>query len=497
MNRTLLAATLGLTCLTWGCHGSYLERGMAPQAPLSCDTTAGVEPTANSEDYTDYGVRGFVDPVQDPHSTFSVDVDTGSYTIARRKLREGMLPPPAAVRVEEFVNYFRQGYPDPAPGEAFGITAQAMPSPWRPGKTLLRVGLQTKRIDHSQRKPANLVFLVDVSGSMSSPDKLGLIKQSLGILTRSLRPDDTVAISTYAGSVETVLAPTPVAEREEILDALDDLEAGGSTAMGSGIALAYSLASERAGPGANTRVIVCSDGDANVGATHHDQLLETIRGYRGKGITLGTVGFGMGNYRDTLMEQLADAGDGSYAYVDGLSEARRLFSEDLISSLELVARDAKIQVEFDPARVARYRLIGYENRAILDQDFRNQRVDAGEVGAGHAVTALYELELHDALGDLGVVRVRYQPPEGGEAIEQEQPIPGELLAPETAPKRLHFVAAVAEFAERLRNSPHVETPWPTLLAACESSLSSPSDAREHELLDLVRRAARIDGSLPK
>ncbi|MEZ6188634.1 MAG: VWA domain-containing protein [Planctomycetota bacterium] len=467
--------------------GALYERSLAPSA----DRVAASEPQS-SEEYTHHGVRDFVDPAQDPLSTFSVDVDTGSYTVARRKLREGMLPPPAAVRVEEFVNYFRQDYPDPAGDDVFAIHTQTMHSPWRPGKVVLQVGLQTRRIDAASRKPANLVFLVDVSGSMSSPDKLGLLKQSLEILTRSLRPDDTVAIATYAGSVDTVLAPTRVAERDAILDALDDLEAGGSTAMGSGLELAYRLASERAHPEVNSRVIVCSDGDANVGATHHSALLEQIRDYRGRGITLGTVGFGMGNYRDTLMEQLADAGDGSYAYVDGLAEARRLFSEDLIPSLELVARDAKIQVEFDPARVARYRLIGYENRAILDEAFRDEAVDAGEVGAGHTVTALYELELQgEGQDDLGRVRVRYEPPAGGEAREQEVAIRGQVLEPQASAGRLRFTAAVAEFAELLRQSPHAATPWPELLAVCEDGLHTPADEREHELLDLIRRAARI------
>jgi Ca-activated chloride channel homolog len=448
------------------------------------------------EEYTDYGVRPFVEASQDNLSTFSIDVDTGSYTVTRRKLREGYLPPVAAVRVEEFVNYFRQDYPNPEQGP-FAVVSEAAPSPFRPGRVLLRVGLQGRRVDHASRRRANLVFLVDTSGSMSSADKLGLLKESLSVLVRNLREDDRVAICTYAGSVSMVLPPTPASEQRRILAALAGLRSGGSTAMGSGIELAYRLAAQEAGSGVSSRVIVCSDGDANVGPTSHDQILELIEDHRDAGITLGTVGFGMGNYRDTLMEQLADRGDGSYAYVDSLFEANRLFGEDLVSSLETIARDTKLQVEFDPERVARYRLIGYENRAILDEDFRDDDVDAGEVGAGHTVTALYELELvAGGAGRLGQVRLRYEDPElsGRPATEELHALTGQVAGSfEGASQRFRFVACAAEFAEVLRDSPHVDTQLSTLIRLVERTMSPSYDDREQDFLDMVRRAAVIAG----
>jgi len=453
--------------------------------------------SADSEDYTDYGVRPFVAADRDRLSTFSIDVDTGSYTIARRKLREGLLPPAAAVRVEEFVNYFRQDYPDPDDG-AFAVVSEAAPSPFRADRTAVRIGLQGRRVDEESRRRANLVFLVDVSGSMQSPDKIGLVKRSLRILVENLRPDDTVAICTYAGRVATVLEPTPVEDRAAILAALDGLEAGGSTAMASGLLNAYGLARRLAGPGASTRVLVCSDGDANVGASSHREILDLIADYRGRGITLGAVGFGMGNYKDTMMEQLADRGDGSYAYIDGVAEARRLFGEELTASLETIARDVKVQVAFDPERVARYRLLGYENRAIHDDAFRDDEVDAGEVGAGHTVTAVYEVELvAGSTGPLGEVRLRYADAAafGGEPAVHERacPLPASVRPSfAAASPRFRLTVCAAEFAEILRESPHSETRLVDLLPLVEESLGARYDERDHELLELVRRAAGLD-----
>lgn len=496
------AAAAGATWLCAGCAW-LAPRGPAPAdgarafpgpARPMAEPADGPEQAAR-EEYTAHGFRTPVDPRQDPWSTFSVDVDTGSYTVVRRKLNEGFLPPPAAVRVEELVNYFRQDYPDPDEGP-FAVVSEAAPSPFRAERVLLRIGLQGRRVSAAARRPANLVFLVDTSGSMRSPDKLGLVRQSLEVLVDHLRPDDRVAICTYAGSVELVLPPTPADEQARIRAALAGLEAGGSTAMGSGIQLAYELAAREARPGVSSRVIVCSDGDANVGPTSHEQLLALIAAQRARGITLGTVGFGMGNYRDTLMERLADEGDGSYAYVDSLLEARRLFGEDLTQSLELLARDVKVQVAFDPARVRSYRLLGYENRAIHDEDFRVDRVDAGEVGAGHTVTALYELELVPAsAGPPGEVRLRWKDPEEGPqgpAVERAYP-----LTPRVAPsfaaasQRFRFTACVGELAEVLRGSPWAATPLERLVVRIEESLDPRGDDREHDLLALAQRAAAI------
>ena len=490
------------------CGGASLrEAPPAPGCEVACDaaplapTRARLEaepapPDATphqGEEYVEYGVRPFVHAAADPLSTFAVDVDTGSYTIARRKLREGALPPPAAVRAEEFVNYFRPGVTAPVEA-AFAVHTELAPSPFRPGRALLRVVLQARR--PVERPPVNLVFLVDTSGSMRSPDKLPLVVRSLSLLTEALRPDDRVAVCTYAGDTRVVLPPTPVSERASILGALRGLEAAGSTAMGSGIELAYGLAARMARPGSATRVIVCSDGDANVGPTSHQQILALIQRQRAAGVTLGTVGFGMGNYRDGLMEQLANQGDGSYAYVDSEAEARRLFQEDLTSSLQLVARDAKVQVAFDPARVARYRLVGYENRAILDEQFRDDRVDAGEVGAGHAVTAFYELELApDSQGPLGEVRLRWrdaEPLPEDPAHELCTPLPAEQ-APgfALASPRFRVQACAAELAEVLRRSPHVTTRPEEVLPLLEEALDPRGDEREQELLELTRRAAAL------
>jgi Ca-activated chloride channel family protein len=497
-------------------HSAYVgaqPAATAPQAPVLAEAGSKYAPepkgeilpaapdsdVQGSEQYTDYGVRPFVSANVDNKSTFSIDVDTGSYTIARRKLREGHFPPVASVRVEEFVNYFRQNYADPSQGKAFTVSSEAAVSPFRAGKVVLRVGLQGRRLHTTTRRRANLVFLIDTSGSMRSRDKIDLVKRSMQFLVDNLRADDRVSICTYAGSVRKILDPTPASERGTILRALSRLQAGGSTAMSSGIDLAYRLASVQAGPEVNTRVIVCSDGDANVGPRSHEQILDQIARYQKRGITLGTVGFGMGNYKDTMMEQLANKGNGSYAYVDSMAEAKRLFGEDLTQNLEVIARDVKLQVVFDPSRVARYRLIGYENRAILDRDFRNDAVDAGEVGAGHNVTAIYELELASGgEGPLGVVHLRYKPgsrnsAEDDRAAEETYALSRAPVFFSKATQRFKFTACVAEFAEILRKSPHVKTRLDQLVPLVEKCLDEKHDDREHDFMDMVQRASFLAG----
>src|SRR5262245_39274827 len=335
-------------------------------APPAADPTAiaqaPAEP-AGTEDYKDYGVNPVTPPEKDRFSTFPIDVDPASYAVSRRKLLQGGLPPYDAVRAEEFLNYFDYAYPAPTQ-VPFAVHLAAAPPPFTQGHHLVRVALQGKRIAPSERKPVHLVYLVDTSGSMQSQDKIGLVKKSLQVLTRALRSGDTVALCTYAGSVREVLAPTGIDNKDRILSAIEDLTAGGSTAMASGIDLAYRLAERTMVPNHVNRVIVLSDGDANVGATSHDEILQRIARYKDKGITLSTVGFGNGNYKDTMMEQLADKGNGNYTYIDNESQAQRVFSDQLSGMLEVIARDVKIQVEFDPAVVKEYRLIGYENRDV-------------------------------------------------------------------------------------------------------------------------------------
>jgi Ca-activated chloride channel family protein len=365
------------------------------------------------------GTNPIVDTREDPLSTFAIDVDTGSWMYARRFLKMGRSPAPASVRVEEFVNALHYGYAGPSGDDAFAIHVDAAPSPFTRDRHVVRVAIQGKRMAASARKPAHVTFLVDVSGSMQSPDKLPWVQQAMHMAVDSLRDDDSVAIVTYAGSTGVVLGATPATKKAKIHEAIDNLRPGGGTDMGSGMELAYREANKHLGSDRTSRVIVLSDGDANIGRTSHDQILKQIKGYVSEGVTMSTVGFGTGNYNDVLMEQLADAGNGNYTYIDSSQTMRRVFADELTSTLEVIAQDAKIQVEWNPDVVRTYRLLGYENRDVADADFRNDKKDAGEIGAGHAVTALYEVELASATPttDLGVVRVRHKVPRHEKAAE--------------------------------------------------------------------------------
>lgn len=449
---------------------------------------------ANSEQYTDYGLNPMTETAKDPLSTFAIDVDTASYTIARRKLTEGSLPPAAAVRVEEFVNYFRYSYAGPSDGRPFAVHMDAAPSPLVPGRHLLRVGVQAKRLSVSERKPAHLVFLVDVSGSMNSPDKLGMAKRAMRILVDNLGDSDTVALVTYAGSTRVVLEPTGIDRKAQIMSAIEELSAGGSTNMGSGIELAYDLAARNLSSSSVSRVIVLSDGDANVGNVSHEMILQTISGKVKEGVTLSTIGVGMGNYKDTLMEQLSNKGNGNYYYIDSLSQARKVFQEQLGGTLEVVAKDVKIQVEFDPEAVARYRLVGYENRDIADVDFRNDRVDAGEIGAGHTVTALYEVELKGTGAErLATVRIRAKEPRGTEAKESAYELMRKAVHQrfEDASADLRFATAVMAAAEILRGSAYAAS-WNLKdiksIATAAAGVADPvAQAERREFIDLLGR----------
>jgi Ca-activated chloride channel family protein len=452
------------------------------------------------EHYTDYGVNGWVSTDEDALSTFAVDVDTASYAVARRKLREGTLPPPSSVRVEEFVNYFRYAYGGPDDAAApFAVNLEAAPHPTHPDRHLLRVGLQGRQPEFVEDRPVHLTFLVDSSGSMRSPDKMGLLKQSLHLLVDRLSDDDTVALATYAGGVREVLPPTGAANRRVLHAAIDSLDAGGSTAMEGGLQLAYRLADAARIEGHESRVIVLSDGDANVGATSHEEILESIREYAGRGITLTTVGFGAGNYKDTMMEQLANQGDGNYSYIDGIEEAGKVFGADLEGTLEVIARDVKIQVAFNPEAVRSYRLVGYENRDIADEDFRDDAVDAGEIGAGHQVTAIYEVALAEGwrgAGELAVVRIRNKQPGAEEpAVEWEVGFPASQVREELAGTTDSFrlAAGVALFAELLRGSAEVEGLTYADAYRLIHSAHDPSQALQTQLLELVEEAACLSG----
>ncbi len=449
--------------------------------------------SSRGEGYKNYGVNGWQSTGVDHLSTFAVDVDTGSYTLARAKLKSGVMPVADSVRVEEFLNYFRWSYPSPTAEDGpLAVHMDAAPSPFTPGKHLLRVGVQGKRLDVSQRKAAHLTFLVDVSGSMQSPDKLPLAKRALRMLVDNLRDGDTVALVTYASGTRVVLGPTGMEKKAEIHQAIEDLRAGGSTAMAGGIALAYAQAEKTLSSGSESRVIILSDGDANVGARDPQEILSMIQGKVKEGITCTTLGFGMGNYQDTMMEQFANKGNGNHYYVDSLFEARRIFQEQLGGTLEVIAKDVKLQVDFNPDFVSTYRLVGYENRDIADVDFRNDKVDAGELGAGHTVTALYELELKPGAGEnLATVRVRAKAPRGADAVEKAFAFRGSNLFAsfDKAPKDLRFAAAVMGAAEIFRQSPYAKT-WRYELVT-EIAKSAAGNAERDEFVKLLEQARSI------
>ena len=406
--------------------------------------------------FRNYGVNPFVDTDEDHFSTFAIDVDTGSYTLCRSYLNRKHLPPKDAVRTEEFINYFDYGYSPPGKEKgAFRIHLEAAPSLFGKDKILLRVGIKAYQIAASDRKNAVLTFVIDTSGSMECEDRLELVKKSLRLLVDQLREGDEVGIAVYGTHGRKLLAHCGIDNRKEILDAIERLQPGGSTNAEEGLTIGYKMAKKAFKEGAINRIVLCSDGVANVGRTGPESILQAIKKHTAGGITLSTIGFGMGNYNDVLMEQLADKGDGNYSYVDTLREARRVFIENLTGTLQLVARDVKVQVDFDEAVVRSYRLLGYENRDVADEDFRNDKVDGGEIGSGHSVTALYELKLWpERSGRLATVHVRHKDVDDGNPREISREISTSRVAVSfnAASCPFKLAACVAEFAEILRDS---------------------------------------------
>jgi len=476
-------------------------RGAPWGRDLGGDDTGGNSGQAPyGDDFSDHGVNPVVDARKDALSTFAIDVDTGSYFFVKRRLDEGSLPPLAAVRPEEMLNAFDYGYPGPeAPSDArpFRVELDAAPSPFDAKRHFIRVAIQGRRVDESARPPVHLTYLVDTSGSMQGADRLELAQRCLRLLTQRLKPGDTVALSTYAGAVREVLPPTGVERRASILAAIDELSAGGSTAMASGIELAYRLAAQSQRRGHESRVIVLSDGDANVGPMEPDAILRLIESERRKGITLSTVGFGRGNYHDSTMERLADAGDGNYSYVGSEGDAARVFGRALGGMLQVIARDVKIQVEMNPEAVSEYRLIGYENRDVADGDFRKDEVDGGEIGAGHAVTALYDVVLRNSALSPISVSLRHKPAAEGpsaRALESRFSLaPARILGSfASAPASFRFAVSVAALGEVLRGSPHA-LGWQLADVAELAEASSEGDEDREELVRLARIAADLRG----
>lgn len=495
-----------------------------PDVPLVARRFVGGMESVDVESYDSVSANTFLIVSEHPLSTFSIDVDTASYSNVRRMLQADSLPPIGAVRIEEFVNYFTYDYPQPRDGRPFSVNIEAAAAPWNNRHELVRIGLKGREIPHEDRGPANLVFLVDVSGSMNSRNKLPLLKRSLGALVKNLAPDDRVAIVVYAGSSGLVLPSTPGKERERILEALQNLSAWGGTNGAQGIELAYRTARENFLKGGNNRVILCTDGDFNVGVTNQSDLVALIERERASGVFLSVLGFGDGNLKDSTMEKLADKGNGNYAYIDSFSEGRKVLVEQMNSTLFTIAKDVKIQVEFNPAQVAGYRLIGYENRLLAKEDFNDDKKDAGEIGAGHTVTALYEIvrvgqpvpdqPSVDPLkyqapapvaasaqavtgavsGDLLTVKLRYKAPDGDKSQLIEQAIPaGEVKPFDQASSDFQFAAAVAAFGMKLRDSsPEAGVSWEEIQKIARRNLGEDPGSYRAEFLTLVEKASGLN-----
>jgi Ca-activated chloride channel family protein len=445
--------------------------------------------------FKNYGVNPFIDTEDDHLSTFATDVDTGSYTVVRGYLLDGHLPPEDAVRVEEFVNYFKYNYPAPQK-DIFAVYAEAAPwkfGPARKNSFLLRLGLKAKQISEENRKPAVLTFVIDVSGSMNRENRLGLVKKCLRMLVEKLKEQDQIGIAVYGSRGRKLMDHKGLDEKSEILATIESLEAGGSTYAEEGIRIGYEMAEKAYKKDCINRVILCSDGVANVGLTGADDIFEVIKQKAKKGITLSAIGFGMGNYNDVLLERLGDKGDGHYVYIDTIAEAKRIFADNLTGVLQVIARDVKVQVDFNPKVVRSYRLIGYENRDVPDEKFRDDKYDGGEVGAGHSVTALYELKLWpDKDGTVATTYVRYKDADTWEATEFKSSIATKDLNKsfEDSSKEFRLAATVAEFAEILRKSYWAKDA--TLDSVLEHtqhlSREFKNDSDVIELVDLISKA---------
>lgn len=427
----------------------------------------------NTEGYSAIHENGFKNPLHEPLSTFSIDVDAASYSNVRRFINEGQKPVPDAVRIEEMINYFDYDYPQPNDGHPFSIIHELGECPWNNNHRLLHIGLQGEKMTHTEVPPSNLVFLVDVSGSMNQSNKLPLVIKAMKLLVSQLRSNDRVAIVVYAGSSGLVLPSTPGNQKEKINLALERLQAGGSTAGAAGLKLAYQVAEENFMEGGNNRIILATDGDFNVGPSSNAEMERMIESYRNKGIFISVTGFGMGNYKDDKMEIIADRGNGNYAYIDNLMEAKKVFINEFSSTLYTIAKDVKIQIEFNPAYVKEYRLVGYENRLLNEEDFDNDKKDAGELGAGHTVTALYEIvpakagdyqgrrlqyQQSDVLPDAGdnhelaTIKFRYKKPDSDKSILMVKTIPHQVIPLAQTSDNFRFSAAVAGFGMLLRDS---------------------------------------------
>ncbi len=461
----------------------------------------------NTEGYASVNENGFKNVRNNPLSTFSIDVDNASYSNIRRFINSGSLPPADAVRIEEMINYFKYDYPEPGKEHPFSVYTELATCPWNTRHQLLQVGLRGRSIDKASLPPSNLVFLIDVSGSMNSPNKLPLLKSAFSLLVNELRPQDHVAIVVYAGAAGLVLESTPGNRKELIMNAIDNLEAGGSTAGGAGLRLAYKEAGKNFIKGGNNRIILATDGDFNVGESSNGGMERLVEEKRELGVFITVLGFGMGNYKDDKMEIIADKGNGNYSYIDNLQEARRILVREFGGTLFTIAKDVKFQLEFNPSKVDSYRLIGYENRLLNDEDFNDDTKDAGEMGSGHMVTALYEIvpagsgekmpsvdplkyqvsprtEDENYSSELLTIKVRYKQPDGITSKLLEKPVRSSSFSIEEVSDNLRFAAAVVEFGMILRESEFKGTA--TLDGAARLARSAKGEDEDGYRSELVR-----------
>ncbi len=471
----------------------------------------------NTEEYDEITENPFLKVTDNPLSTFSIDVDAASYSNIRRFLNSGELPPAGAVRIEEMVNYFHYDYPQPTGNDPFSVNTEISDCPWNKDHKLVLIGLQGKKIPTEDLPATNLVFLIDVSGSMMDENKLPLVKASMKLLVDQLREQDKVALVVYAGNAGLVLPSTNGAEKIKIKDAIDNLEAGGSTAGGAGIQLAYKTARENFVKGGNNRVILCTDGDFNVGSSSDDELERMIEEERKSGVFLTVLGYGMGNYKDSKMQKMADKGNGNHAYIDGLNEAKKVLVNEFGGTLFTIAKDVKLQIEFNPAKVQGYRLIGYENRLLNKEDFNDDKKDAGELGSGHTVTALYEvipvgvkdsfLKKVDDLkyqknktalnktsdnGEIMNIKLRYKQPDGDVSKLIEHPVFDTQLSLAATSNNFRFAASVAEFGMLLRNSEYKSnSSFSNVVALAKNSKSDDEEGYRAEFIKLVTNAQSL------
>jgi len=463
----------------------------------------------NAETYKEIKENSFVAVAQQPVTTFSADVDRAAYANVRRIIGYGQIPPKDAVRIEEMVNYFDYDYPAPEEGSAspLRVSPELAPAPWNPNHLLLRIGLQAKKIDLAKAPPSNIVFLIDVSGSMDEENKLPLLKSSFKMLLGQLRPDDKIAIVTYANGTKVVLPSTSVKDKEKIIKVLDNLYASGGTSGGKGIQLAYEQAQKSFIKNGNNRIILATDGDFNIGINNTTDLEKFIEKQRESGIYMSVLGFGIGNYRDDMAETIADKGNGNYAYIDNITEAKKVLVNELSGTLFAVAKDVKLQLEFNPKYVKEYKLIGYENRMLANEDFTNDKKDAGEIGAGHTVTALYELVPSDGKvaqslryqsqelnekgkgNELGFLKIRYKDPKVKDAksVEITEPLVFNKKALKETSTDYRFAASVAEFGILLRdNSNKANATYDQVIELAEGAIGKDPEGYRKEFVRLVK-----------